>query len=72
VGNDIMRGMFSCGHTPGVYLYHGKNGMILVNDTNKEEIKNDAEELSKEIFSSDWICPQVQFKDAINTKVIKS
>ena len=67
-----MRGMLSRGHMPGVYLYRGKNGMILVNDQNKEEIKKDAEELSKEIFGSDWICPQAQFKNVIYKKVIKN
>ncbi len=67
-----MRGMFSRSHTPGVYLYCGKDGMILVNDQNKEAIKKDAEELSKDIFGSDWICPQVQFNNALNTKVIKN
>jgi hypothetical protein len=64
--------MFSRGHTPGVYLYRGKNGMILVNDQNKDVIKKDAEELSKEIFGSDWICPQARFKNVLNTKVIKN
>jgi hypothetical protein len=53
-----MRGMYSRGHTPGLYYYHGKNGKIIVNDENKDEIKRDAEELSKEIFNSDLICPQ--------------
>lgn len=53
-----MRGMYSKGHTPGLYYYHGKNGKIIVSDENKDEIKRDAEELSKEIFNSDWICPQ--------------
>ena len=67
-----MRGMLSRGHTPGVYIYRGKNDMILVNDQNREKIKKDAEELSKEIFGSDWICPQAQFKNAINSKVIKN
>ncbi|MGB7968121.1 MAG: hypothetical protein WCF28_00965 [Methanobacterium sp.] len=67
-----MRGMLSRGHMHGVYLYQGKNGMILVNDQNKEDIKRDAEELSKEIFGSDWICPQAQFKNAINNKVRKN
>jgi hypothetical protein len=67
-----MRGMLSRSHTPGVYLYRGKNGMILVNDQNYEEIKRDAEELSKEIFGSDWLCPQAIFKTAIDTKVIKN
>ena len=67
-----MRGMLSRGHTLGVYLYRGKNGMILVNDQNKEGIKMDAEELSKEIFGSDWICPQAQFKNALNPKVRKN
>ena len=67
-----MRGMLSHGHIPGIYLYSGKNGMILVNDQNKEEIKRDAEEFSEEIFGSDLICPQAQFKNAINTKVIKN
>ena len=67
-----MRGMFSLGQKPGVYLYHGKNGMLLVNDHNNEEIKKDAEELSKEIFGSDWICPQAQFKNVLNKKVRKN
>ena len=67
-----MRGMLSRGHNPGIYLYRGKDGQILVNDQTKEEIKKDAEELSKEIFGTDWICPQAQFKNAINTKVRKN
>lgn len=67
-----MRGMYSLGHNPGVYLYQGKNGMLLFNDNNKREIKRDAEELSKEIFGSDWICPQAQFKNVLNKKVRKN
>ena len=35
-----VRGMFSRGHAPGLYYYHGKNSKILVNDKNKEEIRN--------------------------------
>jgi hypothetical protein len=67
-----MRGMFSLGQKPGIYLYQGKNGMLLVNDLNKEEIKKDAEELSKEIFGNDWICPQARFKNLLDKKVIKN
>jgi hypothetical protein len=55
-----MRGMYSRGHKPGVYYYHGKNGMVLVNNENKERINIDAEELSKEIFNSNFICQQVE------------
>jgi len=60
-----MRGMVSRSHIPGVYLYHGKNGKIEINDKNREEIRSDAEELSKEIFNSKWICPQARFKPEI-------
>ena len=62
--------MFIRGHAPGIYYYHGKNGKILVNDKNKEAIKKDAEELSKEIFSSEWICPQAMLETQIDDKII--
>jgi hypothetical protein len=64
--------MFSRGHAPGVYYYHGKNGKILVNDKNKEEIKKDAEELSKKIFNSEWICPQAMLETPIEDKIINN
>lgn len=67
-----MRGMISHGHTPGLYYYHGKNGKILINDKNKVEIRRDAEELSKEIFNSDWICPQAMFKTSNDNKISKN
>jgi hypothetical protein len=67
-----MRGMYSRGHTPGLYYYHGKNGMIIVNENNKEEIRRDAEELSREIFNSDWICPQVIFENEIEDEAKKN
>ena len=62
--------MFSRGHSPGVYYYHGKNGKILVNDSNKEEIRKDAEDLSKKIFNSEWICPQAMLETTIDDKII--
>ena len=62
--------MFSRGHAPGVYYYHGKNGKILVNDKNKDEIREDAEELSKEIFNSEWICPQAMLENPMDNKII--
>ena len=67
-----MRGMYSRGHTPGLYYYHGKNGKIIVNENNKDEIKRDAEELSNEIFNSDWICPQAIFENEIEDDVKKN
>jgi hypothetical protein len=67
-----MRGMISRGHTPGVYYYHGKDGMIIIDDKNKDAIRRDAEELSKEIFKSDWICPQAMFKSSIDGKISKT
>jgi hypothetical protein len=72
IKDDIMRGMYSRGHTPGLYYYHGKNGKIIVNDNNKDEIKRDAEELSEEIFNSDWICPQAIFETELDDKVKKT
>lgn len=67
-----MRGMYSRGHTPGLYYYHGKNGKIIVNDKNKDEIKRDADELSREIFSSDLISPQVEFETMLDDKIKKN
>ena len=67
-----VRGMFSRGHEPGLYYYQGKNGKILINDKNKEEIRKDAEELSKEIFNSEWICPQAMLETPINDKIINN
>ena len=67
-----MRGMYSRGHTPGLYYYHGKNGKIIVNENNMDEIKRDAEELSGEIFNSDWICPQATFENYIEDEVKKN
>ena len=67
-----MRGMYSRGHTPGLYYYHGKNGKIIVNKENKEIIKMDAEELSREIFSSDLICPQASFESDVDDGVKKN
>ncbi len=64
--------MFSRGHAPGVYYYHGKNGKILVNDNNKEEIRKDAEELSKKIFNSELICPQAMLETPIDDKIINN
>ena len=64
--------MFSRGHAPGVYYYHGKNGKILVNDKNKDEIRKDAEELSKEIFNSEWICPQAMLETPMDDKMINN
>jgi len=64
--------MFSRGHAPGVYYYHGKNGKILVNDKNKDEIREDAEELSKEIFNSEWICPQAMLETPMDDKIINN
>ena len=64
--------MFSRGHAPGVYYYHGKNGKILVNDKNKDEIREDAEELSKEIFNSEWICPQAMLETPMDNKIINN
>jgi hypothetical protein len=66
-----MRGMISRGHTPGVYYYHGKDGKIIIDDKNKDAIRRDAEELSKEIFKSDWICPQAMFS-SLDDKISKS
>jgi hypothetical protein len=67
-----MRGMYSRGHTPGLYYYHGKNGKIIVNDQNKDEIKRDAEELSKEIFNSEWVCPQAIFETELDDELKKN
>jgi len=67
-----MRGMISRGHTPGVYYYHGKDGKIVIDDKNMDSIRRDAEELSKEIFKSDWICPQASFKYSVGGKISKS
>jgi len=67
-----MRGMYSRGHTPGLYYYHGKNGKIIVNEKNRDEIKKDAEELSREIFNSDWICPQTIFENEVNDEIKKT
>ena len=67
-----MRGMYSRGHTPGLYYYHGKNGKIIVNEENKDIIKRDAEELSREIFSSDLICPQARFESDVVDRVKKN
>jgi hypothetical protein len=67
-----MRGMYSRGHTPGLYYYHAKNGKIIVNEENKDEIKKDAEELSLEIFNSDWICPQAIFENDVDDEVKKN
>jgi hypothetical protein len=67
-----MRGMYSRGHTPGLYYYHGKNGKIIVNDENKDEIKRDSKELSEEIFNSEWICPQAIFETELDDKVKKN
>ena len=64
--------MFSRGHAPGVYYYHGKNGKILVNDKNKDEIRRDAEELSKEIFNSEWISPQAMLENPMDNKIINN
>ncbi len=67
-----MRRIISCGHTPGVYYYNGKNGKILINNKNKGEIRKDAEELSKEIFNSHWICPQAMFKTSNGNRISKN
>ena len=67
-----MRGIISRGHTPGFYYYNGKNGKILINDKNKGEIRKDAEELSKEIFNSHWICPQAMFKTSNGDRISKN
>ena len=64
--------MFSRGHAPGVYYYHGKNGKILVNDKNKDEIRRDAEELSKVIFNSEWISPQAMLENPMDNKIINN
>ena len=63
--------MYNRGHTPGIYYYHGKNGKIIVNEENKDVIKKDAEELSLEIFNSDWICPQAIFENELDDEVKK-
>jgi hypothetical protein len=70
--DDIMRGMYSRGHKPGVNYYHGENGKILVNDENKEKIRIEAEELSKEIFNSNFICPQVEIKTESDHSLIQN
>jgi hypothetical protein len=67
-----MRGMISRGHTPGVYYYHGRDGKIIIDDKNRDAIRRDAEELSKEIFKSDWMCPQVMFKSSVEGKISKT
>ncbi len=67
-----MRGMYSRGHKPGLYCYHGKNGKIIVNEENKDVITRDAEELSLEIFNSDLICPQAIFETDVDDKVKKN
>jgi hypothetical protein len=67
-----MRGMYSRGHKPGLYYYHGKNGKIIVNEENKDVITMDAEELSLEIFNSDLICPQAIFETEVDDKVKKT
>ena len=67
-----MRGMYSRGHTPGLYYYHGKNGKIIVCDENKDEIRRDAEELSNKIFNSDYICPQAVIKTEIDDEIKKT
>jgi hypothetical protein len=72
IKDDIMRGMYSRGHTLGLYFYHGKNGKIIVNEENKNEIKKDAEELSLEIFNSDWICPQAMFENELDDELKKN
>ena len=64
--------MYSRGHTRGIYYYHGKDGKIIVNEENKDEIKKDAEELSREIFDSDWICPQAIFKNEVEDELKKN
>ena len=34
--------------------------------------RKDAEELSKEIFNSEWICPQAMLETPINDKIINN
>ena len=34
--------------------------------------RKDAEELSKEIFNSEWICPQAMLENPLNDKIINN
>lgn len=40
-----MRGKFHAGCNEGIWFYHAKDGVILVNDKNKDKIKEDMNEL---------------------------